>query len=332
LPYPKEDHIRWARAALSHYPLEIKELKFLGHSDNLTFRVEAVDDSLYLLRLHDPVTAYYQGMRQLPAAISSELAWMEALHHEGGVIVQRPVRSTAGELSVQVLVEQDRLVPCTLLTWLEGAHFPPTAPDANLLIEHFGGLVARMHNFSAHWLPQQELARPRYDSDHFRRIFARLLRGVDLGIFSEAAYRVLRSVARQVTGEIDLLPYGPDDWGMIHADLHVGNFLINGQEIIPIDFSFCGYGHYLYDISVCLTGGLKPDMRQAFLHGYRSLRAIPEDNSRIIDAFALTSQLSYYAHLIEHPTEHKWLQAHLPQTVDNECRRFLRGEDLLEIR
>ena len=58
--------------------------------------------------------------------------------------------------------------------------------------------------------------------------------------------------------EISQLPYDPDEWGMIHADLHVGNFLVNDQEIIPIDFSFCGYGHYLYDLSVCLTGGLKP--------------------------------------------------------------------------
>ena len=86
-----------------------------------------------------------------------------------------------------------RAVPCTLLTWLEGVHFPPTAPDAKLLVEQFGRLVARMHNFSARWLPQQELARPRYDGDHFRRIFARLLHGVDLGIFSEAVYWTLRS-------------------------------------------------------------------------------------------------------------------------------------------
>ncbi|MBE0698840.1 MAG: phosphotransferase [Anaerolineaceae bacterium] len=275
MPYSKEDFLRWARNGLSQYPLQVADLKFLGHSDNLTFRVEGADGELYLLRLHHPVSYFYRGMRQLPEAISSELVWMEALYREGGVTVQQPVRSSAGKPLVQIVVEDGMSIPCTLLTWLDGGHFAPAAPGTQQLVEQLGVLVARMHNFSAGWSSPQGLLRPRYDSDHFRGIFARLLHGVDLDVFSEGVYRTLRSTVRKIMDEISQLTFDSDQWGMIHADLHVGNFLVNEGEIVPIDFSFCGYGHFFFDLSVCLTGGLKMDLRQSFLRGYRSLRTLP---------------------------------------------------------
>ncbi len=88
---------RWARIALAQYPLDAASLTFLGHSDNITFRVEDGQGASFLLRLHDPVIPYYRGMRQRPEAIASELTWMEALLGEGGIRLQQPVRSTSGE-------------------------------------------------------------------------------------------------------------------------------------------------------------------------------------------------------------------------------------------
>jgi Ser/Thr protein kinase RdoA (MazF antagonist) len=331
MPYSKEDFLRWARSVLSEYPLQVENLKFLGHSDNLTFRVESADGELYLLRLHYPVSLFYRGMRQLPAAISSELIWMEALYREGDVTVQQPVRSSDGEPLVQIVIEDGTSIPCTLLTWLEGAHFAPASPDAQELVEQLGVLVARMHNFSVGWVPPQGLMRPRYDGDHFRRIFARLLHGVDLDVFSEGVYWTLRSTVREIMDEISQLTFDSNEWGMIHADLHVGNFLVNEKKIIPIDFSFCGYGHYLFDLSVCLTGGLKIDLRQSFLRGYRSLRTFPENSIRAVEAYALAGRVSYYAYLIDQPSERKWLQTHIPRLAENECSRFLHGESILEV-
>jgi Ser/Thr protein kinase RdoA (MazF antagonist) len=327
----REQFLGWARSALAQYPLQVAEVKFLGHSDNLTFRVTDAGGALYLLRLHSPVSSFYQGMRQLPAAISAELTWMEALYLEGGVTVQQPVHSIAGTPLVLVDVSPGKNLPCTLLTWLEGEHFSPAAPESQLLVERLGELVARMHNFSSGWSTPLGLARPRYDGDHFRRIFARLLHGVDLGIFTEAVYWTLRSTVREITDETSQLSFDPDQWGMIHADLHVGNFLVNGQEIIPIDFSFCGLGHYLFDLSVCLGGGLKKDLRQSFLRGYRSQRPLEESAFHAVEAYALAGRMSYYAYLIDHPGERKWLQTHIPLLAENECSRFLKGESILEI-
>lgn len=331
MPYTREELLHRARGALALYPLEVVDLRLLGHSDNLTFRVEAAGGGLYLLRLHDPVSAYYRGLRQQPEAIASELVWMEALYQQGGVVVQQPVHSCTGEPIVLLPAEQGPPLPCTLLTWLDGAHFSPSAPDAGLLAGQLGMLAARMHDFSSRWEPPQGLVRPQYDGEHFRRIFARLLRGADLGIFSETVYRTFRTVAREIMDEISRLSSEPGAWGMIHADLHVGNFLVSGQEVVPIDFSFCGFGHYLFDLSVCLGGGLNPGLRRAFLVGYRSQRELSESSIRAVEAYALAGRVSYYAYQVDHPAERRWLQQRLPQVAENECMRFLRGESILDV-
>jgi Ser/Thr protein kinase RdoA (MazF antagonist) len=339
--------ITWAEQALQRYSLGEVNLCFLGHSDNLTFRVEEEGGAIYLLRLHHPVVDYLSGIRQLPEAIESELSWMEALAEEGGFPIQRPVRTKEGRLVASIDVEDVGSIPCTLLSWLSGVHFSPAAPGADLMVERLGNLVARMHGFAVHWCPPPGFFRPTYDADHFSRVFSRLLRGVDLGVFSEEVFRSLRAVGQALLAETQQLPDDSEHWGMVHADLHVGNFLVNnliatGEEdgheapanrfrsdvIVPIDFSFCGFGHYVFDVSVCLAGGLKADLRPAFMRGYRAVRPLPETVLRAVDAYALAGRLSYYAYQIDNPVERTWLQKRIPEVVDCECRQFLRGEPL----
>lgn len=329
-----EPYLERAIAALDRYPLRVAEVVYLGHSDNMTFRVAGPDGALYLLRLHRPVLAYWAGIRQLPEVIASELAWLEALAAQGGFYVQQPVRTRDGDLVAVLGLPGEEPLPATLLTWLPGSHFSPGAPGANpdrtaALVERYGELVARLHAFSAGWNPPAGLIRPEYDYDHFNRIFSRLSRGVDLGIYSEEIYWMLRAACQLILNEISALPDDPEHWGMIHADLHVGNFLVEGERVFPIDFSFCGFGHYLFDLSVCLTGGLLAGLRPVFLRGYRSVRPLPESELRAVEAYALAGRLSYYAYQVDNPAERAWLQRRIPEVVQNECARFLRGDTIL---
>jgi Ser/Thr protein kinase RdoA (MazF antagonist) len=325
----QKDLNRLAQAAVTQYPVDAASLCFLGHSDNLTFRVDARDGGFYLLRIHKPVIDFYSGIRQLPEVIASELSWMEALSSEGGIVVQQPVHTRSGELVGVVEDESGKAIPCTLLTWLGGRHFSPAEPHVPQLIERFGELTAQLHRFSAHWSPPAGFIRPSFDEDHFRRIFARLLRGADQDIFSERVFRILRSASQAILTEITPIDMDPEQWGMIHADLHVGNFLVNDHTLHPIDFSLCGFGSYLFDLSVCLAGGLKPELRPLFLAGYRRLRPLPETSLRTVDAFALAGRLSYYAYQIDNPSERNWLRQRLPQVAEGVCAQFLKGEPIL---
>lgn len=333
----KTQMLSLATLALEQYDLhQVDNIRYLGHSDNITFRIEAVSGEIYLLRLHRPVMPYWAGERQSPEWIASELSWLEALANHSKIVVQRPVRTRAGEWMGQVEVTGDP-VPVTLLTWLDGQHFSPAAPDVEQQAAAFGALVARLHQFSSSWTPPPGFVRLCYDRAHFQRLLARLLHGVDLGIYSEEIYRTLRATTQAILSEISALPDGAQDWGVIHADLHVGNFLVAAQppdlaaapEIIPIDFSFCGWGHYVFDLSVCLAGGLKAGLRPAFLEGYRSVRALPDSNLRAVDAYCLAGGMSYYAYQISNPAERTWLQRRIPEVVKDVYARFLAGERVL---
>jgi Ser/Thr protein kinase RdoA (MazF antagonist) len=330
-----EQALQWAKAALAQYDLREPSICFLGHSDNLTFRIEELDGGLYLLRLHLPVLRYWVGIRQKPDAIAWELAWLESLAREGHFTVQEPVRTRTGQMVASV--ERDvrgssdgsAELSATLLTWLEGEHFSPALPDAPALVAQYGELVARLHAFSSTRPAPDGLVRPAYDYNHFKRILSRLLRGVDRDIFSEEVYLTLRATNRKILEEISQVPNDLEHWGMIHADLHVGNFLVHDGQVVPIDFSFCGFGHYLFDLSVCLAGGLRADLRPVFLEGYRSVRELPDDDLAVVNAYALAGRLSYYAFQIDNPAERDWLRRRLPEVARNECRLFLEGETLL---
>jgi Ser/Thr protein kinase RdoA (MazF antagonist) len=215
------------------------------------------------------------------------------------------------------------------MTWLEGEHFSLNMPDANDILRGFGVLVARMHEFSAHWQPPAGFLRPSYDEMHFRRVFGRFSRGVDLGVYTEVIYRQLRVLGQAILSEIQTLPTGPEYWGMTHNDLHVGNFLVNQGQVIPIDFSFCGFAHYLFDISIPLAGGMKASLRPIFLDGYNRIRPLVQADIRVIEAYALAGRISYYAYQIDNPTEHDWLRRRIPQMLENEGAALLRREPLL---
>lgn len=329
-PSPGVDEaLSWAKTALAQYPLREPALHFLGHSDNLTFRVDEPGGASYLLRLHLPVLESWAGIRQQPEAIDSELTWLEALAWEGSFTVQQPVHTCSGALVALVDIGTEEPLPATLLTWLEGAHFSPSAGDGPDLVERFGQLVARLHHFSERWSPPVEMIRPRYDYDHLKKTFARLLRGVDRGVFPEEIYWSLRAACQSILAIVSELPDDAEHWGMIHADLHMGNFLVYDEQIIPIDFSFSGFGHYLFDLSVCLAGGLNAALRPAFLQGYRAVRPLPPEDFRAVEAFVLAGRLSFYAYQIDLPTERAWLQRRIRETAQNECSRFLQGQSIL---
>jgi Ser/Thr protein kinase RdoA (MazF antagonist) len=45
---------------------------------------------------------------------------------------------------------------------------------------------------------------------------------------------------------------GTDQFGLIHADLHLDNALFWRDDVRIIDFDDCGFGYWLYDIAVSL--------------------------------------------------------------------------------
>lgn len=83
----------------------------------------------------------------------------------------------------------------------------------------------------------------------------------------------------------------PERQGLIHADLHFGNILSAGEELVAIDFDDCGYGFHAYDLAVPMlslegmVGREKrkrlPEFEGALISGYSAKKTWDHHDERI---------------------------------------------------
>ena len=121
---------------------------------------------------------------------------------------------------------------------------------------------------------------------------------------------------------------GRDDWGLIHGDLHPGNLLFHRGEARPIDFSRCGYGHFVYDIAECCRF-VGSERRRAFAEGYRRFRPLPDAYPELLEAFFIRGWIENFAFHAPNPKEQAWLAEAVPPFVERLENAYLRGEALL---
>lgn len=290
-----------ALAATERYDLNAAALQFINHGENTTFRVDTDQGGLlppgspfiskqYLLRVHG---ATYNT----PAEINSELVWLHALREDMNLAVPEPLLNRAGQFAVQVEVpEVPQPRTCSVLRWMRGAiHADHPQPHH---LKKLGRLVGLLHTHASAWQPPAEFVRRRWDWE---------------GLFGERAgfgaptplvwahvpeqYRaVFEPVADQLRLAMQELGESPDTWGIIHADLHLGNVLYAEGEARAIDFDDCGWSYWVYDLAVILeqwrTTPLWETMRNAVLQGYAEVRVFPADQLAYLDTFIAARQAS----------------------------------------
>ena len=102
----------------------------------------------------------------------------------------------------------------------------------------------------------------------------------------------------------NLLGRGPDVYGLIHADLHQGNYLFHGDEVRVIDFDDCGWGHFAYDLAVTVSElehlPRQATLREALIAGYRSVRPLSAEQEAAVDDFVALRQLQLALWAVEH--------------------------------
>ena len=312
--------------ALDLFPVRVQRLHPLRQSDNLTWQIMDKDNHAYLLRLHHSISAVMAGSRQNPDSIRSELEWLGAIS-QTGLPVQHPLRSLSRDY-VALLPLGSRMIPCTLLTWLEGKHYDANEHGIPAVAASFGRLAAFLHNQSLAWTPPPGFSRPTYDVAHFQRLIATLSRGVQMNIISYEDWAVIRRAADQLLGDVLISQGISDQWGLIHADLHSGNILIRGEDVLVIDFSLCGFGSFLFDLSIALVAGVPAELRRFYLQAYRHQRALPDEYLPLIEAYGLAGVLSYCAYQIDNPEQMEWLTYRIPRLAASECRKYLNREPI----
>jgi Ser/Thr protein kinase RdoA (MazF antagonist) len=280
-----------AAVAASRYPLKVSAIELVQHGENTTFRVDAKGGQRYLLRVHRP--GYHTE-----AAIKEELAWLAQLS-QAGFSVPQPIAAKSGEW-VETVTSYDVPAPlnCSLLHWLDGRFIRKAVSPKHLY--RVGRMLA---DLQTHASRSVVVHRRYWGSEGLVGARARF-GSIDslAGVPSELQAAISRARKRVVQELREFERRFPRRQGLIHADLHFGNILSAGGEILPIDFDDCGYGFHAYDLAVPLLSaeGMAGNERRARLReledalisGYSSKKTWDRHDERVFPYFIAARRLA----------------------------------------
>ncbi|MGE0580325.1 phosphotransferase enzyme family protein [Reyranella sp.] len=297
-----------ARQALAAFGVVPAELAFVNMSENVTFRVtDARDGAPLVLRLHRP---WYHDIEEL----KSEHLWTRALV-DAGVAAPKPLLTTAGESFAQVDI------PATgerrwagLARWVDGElldHVVARETDPAATLRYFsqlGALMAAMHDQASGWTPPAGFRRHALDADGLLGPAPFWGPFWDHPIFSADERSLLMKTRDRLHAA--LVRYGKParTFSLIHADLHPRNVVVDGSHAAVIDFDDAGFGWHQYDLAVALVsyqdGEAFAAIRDACIAGYRSMRAITDQDLALLPMFLLIremAQIGWYGQRPELP-------------------------------
>lgn len=316
-----------ALAALGMYGLEDAAATLIRHNENAVFRVEDAWGGAYVLRLHRTAAGIRaDDAAQAVPARAAELRFLRLLA-EDGLPVQRPVAMADGG---DVAVLPGGAGCATLLRWAPGVPLREDDPDAEALAGAVGRLVARMHDFVVAHPETAALDRPAYDVARVERAMRAIQPGVAEGMFSGEMYADLLCGAEAICDAIRVAQAAPGQYGLIHADLGLGNLIVDGRTITPIDFSLCGHAPLLFDLGGLMGTFGRPALRRAALEGYAALRPLDETDFRATEAYFVLSICCFMAMHLRNPHVRGWFGRRLPDVIVEYVRPLARGEAFLD--
>lgn len=175
--------------------------------------------------------------------INAELSWTRFLNHRG-LRVNRIVPAKSGVLYLTIAVADEVLY---LVAFEKSLGATMEGSDWNT--QHFaklGALTGQLHRASMDFQPQVNANFPHWHQQSKCAAFPAL----------PEDERQLPAIHQSLHNKFIQLPQLPDQYGVIHYDIHQGNyFLLRDQAGAPLflfDFELTCLGWYLQDIAVIL--------------------------------------------------------------------------------
>ncbi len=293
------NHETFARVALAAYGLDNDcPLRLLSLSENATYLAGdpgGGDVAPLVLRVHRPG---YHSLKE----IRSELAWMQALRIETGVLTPHLVAARDGTDVIAAAVGGDTL-HVDAVTFVPGCTAEED-PDA-VGFDELGRITALMHHHSRRWTPPAGFTRLRWDLDTILGPQARwgdwrLAPGLD-----DADRTWIQRAVDDIAEKLTEFGCAPERFGLVHADLRLANLMVEpGGSITVIDFDDCGWSWYLADLGAAVS--FIEDTPTAeriiadWLRGYRDVGVIPAEDRALIPAFVMMRRIMLTAWIASH--------------------------------
>lgn len=313
----ESEFLEAARTACVFWDLDPIDVDVLSHTENVVCRIR-LSSSQVVMRLHRPG---YNDLREL----NSEVQWVQSLAATG-LPVPTALQTQTGDYYCSVDIghgdsREQRIVG--VIEWVEGEPLgSPLTNTSRCVVSHYetiGSLAAKIRCHANSWDPPANFVRRRWDLDGLlgdNPLWGRFWEVDSLTDNQRVVFGEARKLLRDSLGD---LSSGPDRFGLIHSDLHLGNIMHSDDELTIIDFDDAGYGWFAHEIAVALHPGVGESWfgsaREAFLEGYCSVYEMGSDEIGSIDLFLAIRSLMIVGWLDARPELPVY--EHFPLVVQN---------------
>lgn len=277
-----------AERVLEQYPYEVREVTHLATHSNVMFRVVTEAGQQIVLRVGTP----HANSR---SNIEIEVAWLDALRHETGIEVVKPIRSTNGHLIIDEFddgIEKER--SCVLFTWVPGQ--PMGDGSGTFAYRLLGAMSAALQEHGRRWSPPDGASMRIWDEVFYydQDLDPVIVGAPEFGhIFGLKRLKVIESAVALSNAVIEE-SYQIAEAQVVHGDLHEWNVHLAGSRLYAFDFEDVMVALPAQDAAICLyssrNSDIKEDIRRAYRMGFESLAEWPIVDERQLDGFHAARQ------------------------------------------
>lgn len=271
--------------------------RLVNVSENATYLVEALGGYKSILRIH---RENYHSHR----AIECELAWLEALDDEKVVTTPGYYIGKNGDPIQQGQVEglaDPRYM--VLFHFVEG-DAPDESGDMTSGYEELGAIAARCHEHVLRWKKPDNFERLTWDVGAVFGDAPTWGDWRDAPEVDDTVKPVLEEVEATIRTRLSAFGKASERFNLIHADMRLANLLIDSSGTRLIDFDDCGWGWFLYDFAAAISfiedDPRIPDLKAAWVRGYRSVRTMSAEEEAEIDTFVMLRRMALLAWIGSH--------------------------------
>ncbi|MGM0775412.1 MAG: phosphotransferase enzyme family protein [Bacillota bacterium] len=278
---------------LSIYSLNTVNYKKLGDFENYVFQASKDGEELILRITHST----HRKLEEL----LSEVDWMSYLRSEG-LKVPKVMPSRNGNMVEALEAGDGSVFYASLFSKAEGEPISVRTPEFNQELFHaWGRAVGKMHAATKSYVPSPGIVkRMQWEEEE--------LLTVEKYIPKEDQLIVKNT--KDLLNLLHTLPKNIDNYGLIHTDIHSGNFFYDGKDIQVFDFDDCCYHWFASDIAIPLYYSILYKFKEAdpaelnifgriflasFLDGYQLENEIPGDLEKQLPLFLRLRDITLYS-------------------------------------
>jgi Ser/Thr protein kinase RdoA (MazF antagonist) len=252
---------RLARAALEQQGVAVGRLRWMGEHSNHLFRCDTITGERLVVRVCLP-----DGRSD--AELDAELAWLAALARDTDLTI--PVARFSTRAATPDVPAGGR---CIAFVWVRGRHCEQR--PSRRLVADLGRVLATLHAHARRFRPPAGFTRPTLDIERLTWAGSWYAAQLAQPRIDPATRRLLGEVADRVQAALARIGTSPQAYGLVHADLHLGNVLDHHGQARPLDFDDAAWGHYAMDLAITVDSIPEP-LHPVLLGGYQAVRPLPD--------------------------------------------------------